>query len=110
MFPGETILSGCPHDGFPLRVLHTPAGYYLGTLTEYGTPNTRESEYLPSEEEAQTLIAEWFFASRADGVPTVAHTWERLRVAYERGELTLNQKQMQALARIAGNLGREGRP
>lgn len=51
-----------------LRVLHSSAGYYIGTLSEDGCPISRESiNYYPSFDEAKkdldnnTWIQKWAF-------------------------------------------------
>jgi hypothetical protein len=56
MIPGETVASGAPDPGTPLTVLSTPAGYYIGYLTEDGFPYSRESGYYATEEEAQEAM------------------------------------------------------
>jgi hypothetical protein len=58
MLPGETILTGairkCPECGaeFELKVMLSPAGYYIGTECQDG-PNSRESGYYASRTEAE---------------------------------------------------------
>ena len=53
MLPGETISSdapsGCPDCKVKLRlkVMHSPAGYYIGTECDCG-PYSRESGYYPT--------------------------------------------------------------
>jgi hypothetical protein len=45
---------GC---AFELRVLKSPAGYYLGTLDEDGVPYSRESEcYWQTFEDAESAL------------------------------------------------------
>ena len=64
MMPGETILSGAPDTcgdcGVKLtfRVLHTPAGYYIGTQCDCG-PYSRESDYYETESGAQADLDAW---------------------------------------------------
>ena len=55
MIDKETVLSGAPHPGTDLRVLSSPAGYYLGYLTKEGSPYSRETHYL-SQIEAKALM------------------------------------------------------
>jgi hypothetical protein len=58
MLPGETIHSGasnkCPDckQILKLKVLYSPAGYYIGTECCCG-PYSRESHYYKSRENAQ---------------------------------------------------------
>ena len=56
MVSGETVLSGAPHPGTALRVLRTPAGWYVGFNTEGGAPYSRESAYFSSEAEAREFL------------------------------------------------------
>jgi len=59
MFPGETILSGADTDGASeFKVMATPAGWYIGTSFE-GMPNTRESIYFGTSEQAEGILADW---------------------------------------------------
>lgn len=59
--PGETLYRGapqtCPDCGVKvnLGVLHSPAGYYIGTVCGCG-PYSRESGYFKSEEYAQNML------------------------------------------------------
>ncbi len=46
---GETVLSGAPHPGTDLKVLESPAGFYLGYLDEHGLPYSRETLYLTKD-------------------------------------------------------------
>lgn len=44
---------------YPLRVLRSAAGWYIGTLCEEGFPYSRESlEYYPSLETAEEALEE----------------------------------------------------
>lgn len=58
MLAGETIQTGasnkCPDCGteLKLRVLHSNAGYYVGTMCSCG-PHSRESGYYKKRETAQ---------------------------------------------------------
>jgi len=60
MLPGETILSGaankCEDCGVVLnfKVLHTPAGYYVGTACDCG-PYSRETGYMTEAEAKKSL-------------------------------------------------------
>lgn len=54
MIPGETVLTGAKHPGTELKIMYSPAGYYLGFTTKDGDPYTRETDYL-SETAAQLL-------------------------------------------------------
>lgn len=38
------------------RVLRSAAGWYVGTLTEEGFPNSRDSGYFRTEEEAKSQL------------------------------------------------------
>jgi hypothetical protein len=50
-----------------ITVLRSSAGYYLGTLTEDGAPNTRDSqEYYLSEIVAQAALDRGFFHQRTN--------------------------------------------
>lgn len=72
MLPGETILSGgpdiCdgedmfPHDpiGMEFEVFSSPAGFYIGTQCNYCGPFSRESDYYPSFEAAQSELDNGF--------------------------------------------------
>jgi len=58
---GETVLSGAPDPGTPLRVLRSAAGWYVGYLDYHGYPYSRETQYLSSPSAAAhalTLIEE----------------------------------------------------
>ena len=66
MMPGETKFSGaplepcdfCDHTEFPLRVMSTPAGYYVGTQCgKCGAPESRETDYYRTCEEAEAVLA-----------------------------------------------------
>lgn len=55
MIKKETVLSGADHPGTKIKVLGTPAGYYLGFLDKDGSPYSRETEYMPLEQ-AQLML------------------------------------------------------
>ena len=61
MIQGETIASGassiCPDCAIvlTLQVLHSAAGYYIGTFCNCG-PYSRESGYYKTSEEAQAAL------------------------------------------------------
>lgn len=61
MMPGETITTGaprtCPDCGVTVeeQVLMSGAGYYIGTECDCG-PYSRESDYYPSREVAQSHL------------------------------------------------------
>ena len=78
MFPGETILSGAVKDEHvsDFTVLRSGAGWYIGTLfiycgrsectrcdgvfpEGYQEPNTRETDYFASEEEAKRALSDY---------------------------------------------------
>lgn len=81
MFPGETILSGAKsHEQDPhiseFKVLRSAAGYYIGTIWTacgecaeckkdewmtkgWSEPNSRETEYFDTEEEATKALGEY---------------------------------------------------
>jgi len=44
--PNETVLTGAPHPGTELKILESPAGYYLGFLDRDGAPYSRETDYM----------------------------------------------------------------
>jgi hypothetical protein len=46
------------HGILPLRVLHSAAGWYLGTLCESCGPWARKSGYFGSEAEAEAALAD----------------------------------------------------
>jgi hypothetical protein len=52
-------------DGRPVTVdvlwdvYKSGAGYYIGTFCPYCGPNTRESEYFPTKDEAERIYAAW---------------------------------------------------
>ena len=50
--------SNCPDCGefLPLKVLSTPAGYYVGTFCGHCGPYSRESGYYRKVEEAQAAL------------------------------------------------------
>lgn len=47
-----------------LRVLSSAAGYYLGTLDDYGLPNSRDSQYYATREAAQAALDTGSFTPR----------------------------------------------
>lgn len=61
VMPGETISTGAPSTcsdcGVKLKfeVLHSPAGYYIGTQCHCG-PYSRESGYYRSRKAAQAAL------------------------------------------------------
>jgi len=61
--PGELDHDHCLEEscGKPLdlQVCMSGGGYYLGTQCDMHGPNSRESEYFPSEEEAEAALAQW---------------------------------------------------
>ena len=59
MMEGETVLSGAEHPGTGLRVMSSPAGFYLGFADQEHAPYSRETEYLSSREAAELLLS-WF--------------------------------------------------
>lgn len=43
--------------GFEVTILHSQAGYYVGTVDEYGFPNCRLSgQYADTNEKAEMLL------------------------------------------------------
>ena len=64
MFPGETIMSGANKGQFDkfgvseLKVMKSPAGYYLGTSKE-NIPYTRESGYFLTKDQAEEALDSW---------------------------------------------------
>lgn len=70
MFKGETIMTGVNNSKFgtngysELKVMHTVAGYYLGTTFEEddgcgSMPATRETEYFDNEAAALNALKHW---------------------------------------------------
>lgn len=81
MMPGETILSGAPQicDGMPddptmhprdesgrpttvdvlWDVYQSGAGFYIGTFCPHCGPNSRESNYFPTREDAERIYRTW---------------------------------------------------
>jgi hypothetical protein len=49
---GETVLAGAPHPGTPLKILKSPAGWYIGFTDDSGLPYSRETDYFQSRESA----------------------------------------------------------
>lgn len=47
-----------------LRVLESAAGFYLGTLDDMGLPNSRDSGYYATAEDAQAELDAGSFAPR----------------------------------------------
>ena len=65
MLPGETLATGCPVlcpdcrvEVLPLRVLHSSAGYYIGTCCACGPAYTRESGYYATGALAEAALAD----------------------------------------------------
>lgn len=62
VLPGETIHTGGPDKcdcgtKMELRVLHSPAGYYIGTQCDTACgPWSRESGYYDTKEEAERAL------------------------------------------------------
>ena len=51
----------------PLQVCQSRAGFYLGTLTEEGLPNSRESvEYWPQRGRAEAALTRGSFTQRVE--------------------------------------------
>ena len=49
----------------PLKVLKSNAGYYIGTVSEFGEPISRESlEYFSSEDEANESLKSGHWTQR----------------------------------------------
>jgi hypothetical protein len=65
MIKGETILSGAPavctdcNQALPFEVLHSAAGYYVGTSCECG-PYSRESGYFKTRAQADEILKKDF--------------------------------------------------
>ncbi len=60
MLPGETIRNGasdeCCGKKLELQVLHSAAGYYIGTYCPQCGPYSRESDYYSTFAEAQLAL------------------------------------------------------
>jgi hypothetical protein len=57
----EKVCSVCQEEAeikttMKLKVLHTPAGYYLGFWCDNHGPYSRETHYFRTREEAQNLL------------------------------------------------------
>ena len=68
VMPGETIMTGANKGEFgkrgysELKVMESPAGYYLGTeytMDAYPSPGSRETCYFGSESEAASALEDW---------------------------------------------------
>jgi hypothetical protein len=58
--PGEAQpIEQCPNCGelLPIRVLRSPAGYYIGQCCDHDGPMTRLSEYYTYRETAEDYLA-----------------------------------------------------
>lgn len=82
MLLGETLATGCPvvcpdcHTNvLPLRVLHSNAGYYIGTRCNCGPAYTRESDYYPTPVQAETALADRSFGRGGVLARDVALYW-----------------------------------
>lgn len=53
-------------EDHPLQVLSTPAGWYLGVWPVGGEPYSRDSEYFPTQEEAQEALNHHAWTQRLD--------------------------------------------
>ena len=86
MIPGETILSGAePAHAF--QVIYSNAGFFIGTVGPMGMPNSRESEYFDSRNEAQYVLDNWIEWSGVRNSDTVSEAIRKLRMAYIKGLL-----------------------
>jgi hypothetical protein len=60
MLRGETVLSGassfCCGTRLPFRVCQSAAGYYIGTWCGNCGPNSRETSYFRTREDAQKVL------------------------------------------------------
>jgi hypothetical protein len=67
----------CGEDGctqrMDLEVLHTPAGYYLGTSCPIHGPYGRESHYFPTYEQASEALDQWLLGNRVNARDTDYH-------------------------------------
>ena len=68
VMPGETIMSGANDGKFgtgrysELKVMFSPAGYYLGTdytMDAYPSPGSRETHYFNLISEAESALEDW---------------------------------------------------
>jgi hypothetical protein len=69
--PGEIDRTHCGecNEELPLMVLSSAAGHYIGTFCDKDGPNSRESGYFRTEEEAQDALQQWHignFVSKRD--------------------------------------------
>lgn len=60
MIPGETIASGaspiCCDEKLVFQVLHSMAGYYIGTQCDICGPYSRESNYFSTNNAAKAAL------------------------------------------------------
>lgn len=56
MVDRETVLSGADHPQTRLRVLQSPAGFFLGFTDENGSAYSRESVYFSTATEATAVL------------------------------------------------------
>jgi uncharacterized protein (DUF1015 family) len=86
---GETVLSGAKHPNTELKVLKSPAGYYVGFLDKDGCAYSRESHYV-SEQVAHAILVALRYSEYADG-ETITH------------EITSDKEEIEALRGIIRN-------
>lgn len=75
MFPGETILSGAPiyNETSGFKVMRSAAGWYIGTgyadpdMGGAEVPNSRESVYYATAEDAEGALNMWKKAADSFG-------------------------------------------
>lgn len=82
MFPGETLLTGakpscedCGHT-FRMQVLVSGAGYYIGSKCDC-EPNSRESSYYASREEALADLPAFTKALEERALKGAVQSWPR---------------------------------
>ena len=63
---------GCK-ERMDLEVLHTPAGYYLGTQCPIHGPWGRESHYFPTYELANQALDQWLLGNKVNARDTDFH-------------------------------------
>lgn len=56
MMKGESVLTGAQHPGTTLKVMSSPAGYYLGFADEHGAPYSRETHYFQKQALAELVL------------------------------------------------------
>jgi hypothetical protein len=82
MLPGETLATGapvlcpdCQVEVLPLRVLHSAAGFFIGTRCDCGPVYSRESPYYQSQDLAEAALADRSFGRDGLDASSVEVYW-----------------------------------